>query len=66
MVVTIPFGVPAAETFYAHSAVISPLTYSRQRNKTMVLFFIFMLAGMAGIVYIVYKDVWADKKKLAK
>lgn len=32
----------------------------------MVLFFIFMLAGMAGIVYIVYKDVWAEKKKLAK
>ncbi len=33
----------------------------------MVIFFLFMLAGMAGIVSVAYKDVWAEKKKkLAK
>lgn len=32
----------------------------------MVIFFMFMLAGMAGIVYVAYKDVWAEKKKMAK
>jgi hypothetical protein len=32
----------------------------------MVIFFLMMVAGMAGIVYVVYKDVWAEKKKAAK
>lgn len=31
----------------------------------MGIFFLMMLAGMAGIIYIVYKDVWAEKKKKA-
>lgn len=29
----------------------------------MVIFFLMMVAAMAGIVYLVYKDVWAEKKK---
>ena len=29
----------------------------------MPIFFLMMLAGMAFIIYIVYKDVWAEKKK---
>jgi hypothetical protein len=29
----------------------------------MVIFFLAMLAGMAGIIYICYKDVLADKKR---
>jgi len=29
----------------------------------MVIFFLFILLGMAGIVYLCYKDVWAEKKK---
>ncbi len=32
----------------------------------MFIFFMIMLAGMAGIIYLVYKDVWAEKKKMAK
>jgi hypothetical protein len=31
----------------------------------MGIFFLLMLAGMAGIIYICYKDVWAEKKKKA-
>ena len=31
----------------------------------MVIFFLLMLLGMAGIVYVAYKDVWAEKKKAA-
>lgn len=29
----------------------------------MPIFFLLMLAGMAGIIYICYKDVWTEKKK---
>ncbi len=31
----------------------------------MLIFFFGMVAGMAGLIYICYKDVWADKKKAA-
>jgi hypothetical protein len=29
----------------------------------MGIFFLIMVVSMAGIIYIVYKDVWAEKKK---
>lgn len=32
----------------------------------MAIFFMMMLAGMAAIISVVFKDVWAEKKKLAK
>jgi len=32
----------------------------------MFIFFLGMVAGMLGIIYICYKDVWADKKKAAQ
>lgn len=32
----------------------------------MFIFFLGMLAGMAGIIYICYKDVWAEKKAAEK
>jgi hypothetical protein len=32
----------------------------------MFIFFLGMLAGMAAIIYICYKDVWAEKKAAAK
>jgi hypothetical protein len=31
----------------------------------MFIFFLGMVGGMLGIIYICYKDVWADKKKAA-
>ena len=33
------------------------------REQTMGIFFLIMVVSMAGIIYIVYKDVWAEKKK---
>ena len=32
----------------------------------MFIFFLGMLVGMAGIIYICYKDVWAEKKAAGK
>ncbi len=32
----------------------------------MLIFFFGMLTGMGGIIYICYKDVWAEKKNAAK
>ena len=32
----------------------------------MFIFFLGMCAGMVGIIYICYKDVWAEKKNAAK
>ncbi len=29
----------------------------------MGIFFLLMVVGMVGIIYICYKDVWAEKKK---
>lgn len=31
----------------------------------MFIFFLGMVAGMFGIIYLCYKDVWAEKKKAA-
>jgi hypothetical protein len=32
----------------------------------MFIFFMGMVAGMLGIIYVCYKDVWAEKKNAAK